>query len=101
MTTETTCPLALPLRRHIEKHGTTVTIVDANDETVALLEHQISDGRNAAEIVRRVNLHDDLVEALRESTDLVPRISGDDPMAPALADWLRNVRAVLAKVEGR
>lgn len=65
MTTETTCPLALPLLRHIEKQGTTVTIVDANGETVATFEHQRVDGRNAAEIVRRVNMHDDLIEALR------------------------------------
>lgn len=32
---------------------------------------------------------------LSEALDLVPRISGDDPMAPALADWLRKVKAAL------
>ena len=29
---------------------------------------------------------------LTEALDLVPRISGDDPMAPALAEWCRKVR---------
>ena len=33
-----------------------------------------------------------LVEAL----DLVPRISDDDPMAPALAEWCRKVKSVLS-----
>ena len=36
-----------------------------------------------------------MVDLLIEVDDLLPRISGDDPMAPALADWLRRVRAVL------
>lgn len=36
--------------------------------------------------------HDQL---LRDALDLVPRISGDDPMAPALADWCRQARAAL------
>lgn len=38
---------------------------------------------------------------LTEALDLVPRISEDDPMAPALAEWCRSVRAIVAKVEGR
>lgn len=32
---------------------------------------------------------------LRDALDLVPRISDDDPMAPALADWCRSARAAL------
>lgn len=90
------------------------TLIDARGHEIADLwvidengRMRVSDAseaamrERAAEIVRRCNLHDELVEALRESTDLVPRISGDDPMGPALADWLRNVRSVLAKVEPR
>lgn len=92
MTIETNCPLALPLRRHITTQGTTVTIVDANDETVALFEHQRLDGGNAAEIVRRVNLHDELVAALRELRDYYT----SDTRLPAC-----KANAVLAKVEGR
>ena len=34
-------------------------------------------------------------QLLRDALDLVPRISGDDPMAPALADWCRQARAAL------
>jgi hypothetical protein len=37
-----------------------------------------------------------LVEAL----DLVPRISDDDPMAPALAEWCKRVRIIIAKAKG-
>lgn len=37
---------------------------------------------------------------LSEAMDLVPRISDDDPMAPALAEWCRGVRAALAKAKG-
>lgn len=36
-----------------------------------------------------------MLKALEESLDLVPRISDDDPMAPALAEWCRGVRALL------
>ena len=36
-----------------------------------------------------------LVDFLQEADDLVPRISSGDPMAPALADWLRDVRDAL------
>jgi hypothetical protein len=32
---------------------------------------------------------------LTEALDLVPRISDDDPMAPALAEWCGKVRAAL------
>lgn len=34
-------------------------------------------------------------DLLIEVDDLLPRISGDDPMAPALADWLRRVRSIM------
>lgn len=36
---------------------------------------------------------------LDEAIDLVPRISDDDPMAPALADWVRKVRAAMSEVK--
>ena len=42
----------------------------------------------------------ELYAKLEEALDLVPRISDDDPIAPALADWCRAVRALLAKIEG-
>lgn len=51
---------------------------------------------NARLIAEAPAQHGMLVEAL----DLVPRISDDDPMAPALAEWCRNVRALLAKIDG-
>jgi hypothetical protein len=53
---------------------------------------------NAKFIVKACNAHARLLEALREGDDLVPRIAGDDPMVPALADWLRRVRATLKEV---
>lgn len=34
---------------------------------------------------------------LLEALDLVPRMSDDDPMAPALADWCGRVRAALSE----
>lgn len=34
-------------------------------------------------------------ELLTEALDLVPRISEEELIAPALADWCRNVRAVI------
>lgn len=37
---------------------------------------------------------------LGESLDLVPRMSDDDPIAPALADWCTRVRVALAKAGG-
>lgn len=37
-----------------------------------------------------------LVEAL----DMVPRISDDDPMAPALREWCREVRALTQYARG-
>lgn len=36
----------------------------------------------------------DVLGVIREGFDLVPRISDDDPMAPALADWLRSMSRV-------
>lgn len=42
-----------------------------------------------------IDAMDLLVELLQEADDLVPRISSGDPMAPALADWLRSVRNAL------
>jgi len=49
---------------------------------------------NLALIAGAPDQHALLVKAL----DLVPRISEDDPMAGALAEWCRDVRAVIAKV---
>lgn len=37
---------------------------------------------------------------LNEALDLVPRMSEDDPIAPALAEWCQRVRAVVAKARG-
>ena len=51
----------------------------------------------ADELAKRRTAQDLLTEAL----DLVPRISGDDPMAPALADWCRKVRATSTVTGGR
>ena len=35
---------------------------------------------------------------LREAEDLVPRISEDDPMATALAEWMKRVKDLMAEV---
>lgn len=35
---------------------------------------------------------------LTEALDLVPRVSDDDPMAPALAEWCRRARALLHEI---
>lgn len=37
---------------------------------------------------------------LTEALDLVPRMSEDDPIAPALAEWCQRVRTVVAKAKG-
>lgn len=51
---------------------------------------------DAVHIVRCVNAHDALVAALAEFLDLCPRMSDDDPIAPALADACCIARAALA-----
>lgn len=33
----------------------------------------------------------DVLAVIRDGFDLVPRVSEDDPMAPALADWMRQL----------
>jgi hypothetical protein len=38
-------------------------------------------------------------ELLAEAIDLVPRVSDDDPMVPALVEWLRKVRAALTPTD--
>jgi hypothetical protein len=38
-------------------------------------------------------------ELLVEAMDLVPRMSDDDPIAPALAEWLRKVRAAVTTTD--
>lgn len=43
----------------------------------------------------------DLVEALKLFEDLCPRVSDDDPIAPALADAVKQARDALAKAEGK
>lgn len=42
----------------------------------------------------------DLLAALEEALDLVPRMSDNDPIAPALAEWCGNAREVLKKARG-
>lgn len=49
--------------------------------------------KSGVEIGRKESLP--LRALLVEALDLVPRISDDDPMAPALADWCRKVRATI------
>lgn len=36
----------------------------------------------------------ELINVLREGDDLVPRISEDDPMSPALAVWWKKIRSI-------
>ncbi|MFQ6309884.1 hypothetical protein ACLMLE_06495 [Lysobacter capsici] len=36
----------------------------------------------------------DVLAVIREGFDLVPRVSEDDPMAPALGDWMRRMSRV-------
>ena len=54
---------------------------------------------NARRIVQCVNAHDELVSLIDEARDLCPRMSDDDPIAPALADWCRRARAALKDTE--
>lgn len=39
----------------------------------------------------------DLLALLQEADDLLPRVSEDDPIASALADWMRKARAAIAR----
>ena len=41
----------------------------------------------------------ELIAGLTEALDLVPRISDDDPMAPALAQWCRGAQTVLERMK--
>lgn len=50
---------------------------------------------------RLERLNAELIEVLRELDDLCPRMSDDDPIAPAIADALRRARAAIAKAEGK
>ena len=54
-----------------------------------LLNHARSLERDRAE----------LIAGLTEALDLVPRISDDDPMAPALAQWCRGAKTVLERMK--
>lgn len=42
-----------------------------------------------------------MLASLTEAIDLVPRISEDDPMSPALAEWCRGIKAIVARIEGK
>ena len=67
-------------------------IADMSFPMVASGEHKA----NARLIAAAPEQHDLLIEAL----DLVPRMSDDDPIAPALAEWCRKARTVIAKATG-
>lgn len=54
----------------------------------------------AAEIVRRVNLHDELVEALRAAENFIVGFEGDS-MQEGIADLLALMREAIAKAEAR
>lgn len=53
------------------------------------------DEQDAAFIVLAANAHAELVAAVREFLDLCPRMSEDDPIAPALVDACRKARSLL------
>ncbi len=46
-----------------------------------------------------MKLSPDLRTLLLEALDLMPRINDDDPIAPSLAEWCRQVRAVIEREE--
>jgi len=76
--------------------------IRVNDSTVPAMQ------ATAAEIVRRVNLHEELVEALREAKDAAQAFTDPEDEMPQdtgefrdLKESLIRIRAVLAKVEAR
>lgn len=42
----------------------------------------------------------EITELLDDALDLIPRMSDDDPIAPALADWCKKARALVRIVNG-
>lgn len=66
---------------------------DGPDAVLTEAEHEARAAARAAEVVRRVNLHDELIEALRIAFSHVDRDTHGNDHA--------LVAAVLAKVEGR
>lgn len=63
--------------------------------------NRAEDKSNAALVCYAANRFPEVVKLLAEADDLLPRINEDDPMGPALAEWLSKIRAILAEeVEG-
>ncbi len=54
----------------------------------------------AAEIVRRVNLHDELVEALQAAENFIVGFEDDD-MQEGIPELLAQIRAAIARQEAR
>jgi hypothetical protein len=59
-------------------------------------ENYAEDCANARLIAASPDQNALLIEAL----DLLPRVSDDDPMAPALAEWCRRAREVVSRGRG-
>ena len=79
--------------RTIETHEIFINGADGLGSIAKLYVGHDSDARLIAAAPEQ---HDLLIEAL----DLVPRISEDDPIAPALAEWCRKARAAIVKAKG-
>lgn len=73
----------------VNADGSSLGEASAGDPFIPFLQ-QLA---NAKLMAAAPTQHELLVEAL----DLVPRMRDDDPIAPALADWCRKVRAAIAE----
>lgn len=80
--------------------GNTFKVISQDYGTIVVVADPLANELNRSEeleanaklIAAAPSQHDLLIEAL----DLVPRIGDDDPMAPALADWCRRVKALIS-----
>ena len=94
--------MKLPLK-HVAIDGGWDGVVDADNTTICKIVYNEPD--NAAAIVRAVNMHESLVEALRFAIERPQCTCGDDipgrtgDCSCGWASGWRQARAVLAKVE--
>lgn len=85
-------PAPTPLERQL---------ADALKDLVCLVKDGFGDYESAELLAAEAALaaynqhRKELVDLLEEGDDLLPRMSDDDPMAPAISEWWAKVRAKL------
>lgn len=91
---------SLPFKVGVQALAPHVTRIMSGSKCVASV-YGPNQEQDAAYMAHAANAYPLLVEQLQEVDDLLPRINDDDPMAPALRDWLRKVRETMRQIGER